>query len=94
MKKTKKFYGTYAWKKKRKDIRKRDNNECQECKRNGKYSNAKEVHHKEHLEQRPDLALDENNLEALCKSCHDKKHPEKYHALPKQPKKFINEERW
>ncbi|MBM7681958.1 5-methylcytosine-specific restriction endonuclease McrA [Pullulanibacillus pueri] len=29
------------------------------------------------MDERPDLALDINNLETICPSCHNKEHPEK-----------------
>ena len=75
-----KFYSGYAWKKLRKQVIKRDNAECQECKRNGLvFINTNEmnksgrrkkisliVHHKKELEDYPELALDIDNLETVC----------------------------
>jgi len=74
----KKFYKSGVWKNKREQILKRDNFECQRCKRNGEFSKAKVVHHIKHLDEFPELALDDDNLESLCKQCHNKEHPEKY----------------
>ena len=86
------FYRSAAWLRKRAEILERDNNECQRCKRRGRYHRAECVHHKLHLDKRPDLALDDGNLESLCLSCHDEEHPEKLRK--NSPKKFINVERW
>lgn len=47
------------------------------CKKRGLFRKATIVHHIKHLKDRPDLALDENNLISLCGSCHDIVHPEK-----------------
>lgn len=46
---------------------------CERCLNTEKrYVTATEVHHKEEIHKRPDLALDYNNLESLCKSCHSR----------------------
>lgn len=83
-----KFYDSPAWKQKRKQIKQRDNYECQECKRQGRVSidtneyseSAKRkkiqllVDHIKELEHYPELALDDENLETLCVHCHNIKH--------------------
>src|SRR6185312_13084596 len=83
-----KFYNSHTWRKLSAQIKKRDNYECQECKRNGKvtidmneYSEkakrkkiALVVHHIKELEHHPELALDEDNLETVCVDCHNKEH--------------------
>ena len=38
---------------------------------------AELVHHMIPLEERPDLALDLDNLRSLCSECHNRRHPEK-----------------
>lgn len=89
----KKFYlSKTIWIPKRREILKRDHNECQECKKLGKYSPAEVVHHIKHLKDRPDLALTDSNLESVCSDCHNKLHPEK--AFKYKKKKKVNEERW
>ena len=71
----KKFYKSGIWKKKREQILKRDNYECQRCKENGEFSNRKlQVHHKQELRDRPDLALKNSNLITLCGRCHSEIH--------------------
>lgn len=87
-----KFYQSPEWRAKRKEIFRRDNNECQRCKRLGKFSPADCVHHIKHLKDYPMLALDNDNLESLCSPCHNTEHPEKLNRG--EPQRFINEERW
>lgn len=87
------FYKSKEWKNKRKAILIRDNYECQKCKSRGKFHKAECVHHKKHLKDYPELALEDSNLQSLCNACHNEEHPEK---LKEQHKKerFITEERW
>lgn len=72
-----KFYKSRQWKDKRKEIIRRDNNECQSCKSKGRFSPANCVHHKIHLKDNPLLGLTNSNLISLCNSCHNLEHPEK-----------------
>lgn len=88
------FYISKIWRRKRKVILKRDNNECQKCKKRGGFSPATCVHHIKHLRDRPDLALVDSNLISLCDACHNEEHPEKLERFTKRTKKFINEEKW
>lgn len=71
------FYDSARWKAKREAILRRDHYLCQECRKYGKMRAAKEVHHIKHLEDHPELALDNDNLVSLCHRCHNKMHPEK-----------------
>lgn len=77
-----------------------DHCECQECKRQGRYSRGYIVHHRKHLRDRPDLALSiydpdtgERQLETLCKRCHEKEHPESLRSFGRAVPP-ITEERW
>jgi 5-methylcytosine-specific restriction enzyme A len=45
------------------------------------------VHHIEELSDKPELALNEDNLISLCNSCHNKEHPEKRKGSKKQKSK-------
>jgi 5-methylcytosine-specific restriction endonuclease McrA len=47
---------------------------CVDCLVEDKIEPATIAHHKAERLQRPDLALDPTNLEALCASCHTKRH--------------------
>lgn len=87
-----KFYKSKYWRKKRKSILVRDNNECQMCKSAGKYSPARVVHHIKHLKEYPTLALTDSNLISVCGKCHNILHPEKQKKWIK--KEQINEEKW
>lgn len=99
-----KFYDIPEWKEVREEVKKRDNYECQECKRQGKvfidtyeFSNKAKrkkiklvADHIKELEDHPELALDMNNLETLCVRCHNIKHGRIFQ--PQEPK--WNDENW
>jgi len=100
-----KFYDSREWKRLREERKRLDNYECQECKRNGmvsidtnEYSETARrkkiqlvVHHVQELGQRPDLALEIDNLETLCVDCHNEIHGRGF-----EPKvnKWAHDERW
>lgn len=98
-----KFYDSDKWKHLREEVKKRDNYECQKCKRNGsvtidlnEYSETAKrkkislvVHHIKELEDHPDLALEIDNLETLCVRCHNQIHDRSF----KKENKW-NDERW
>ena len=101
-----KFYSSYAWKQLSKKIKERDNYECQECKRNGyvkiddgrKNAKGKKkiqlvTHHKLHLEDRPVLAWDEDNLECICYLCHESEHA-RFNMKSFKQNKWQSDERW
>ena len=103
-----KFYNSTAWKKLRIVIKERDNNECQECKRQGRvfidtneYSeraNRKKIQlvvdHIKELEDYPELALEPENLEVLCVTCHNKKHGRWFLGFKPKVNKWADDERW
>lgn len=89
-----KFYNDRKWRNLSKKVKKRDNNECQMCKRRGRYAKAQNVHHIKELKDYPEFAYEEDNLESLCISCHNEEHPEKLEKFKKRETMFINEERW
>lgn len=89
----KRFYNSAAWNGVngvRKQALKRDNYECQMCKREGKVTvdSIKEdgerkaivlnVHHIKEIETHPELALNINNLETLCLDHHNIIHGKNY----------------
>ena len=94
-KETNPFYGTEAWKRCRAAALRRDGGLCVWCMRRGRVTVdakgrrwpvlATVVHHIQHLEDRPDLALDLDNLVSLCDSCHDEAHPEKRKNANRNP---------
>lgn len=92
------FYSWPEWKETRRQVLMMDQYECQICKQNHRYSPAEIVHHVKHLKDRPDLALSmwdgtERQLLSVCKSCHEKLHPEsqRQYAKPAVP---LTLERW
>ena len=90
-----KFYKSRPWRKKRKEMLRRDNNECQRCKSLGRYSKAVVVHHIKHLKDRPDLALEDDNLMPLCEACHNSwAHPEKLKKHQVNRREHITVEQW
>ena len=77
------FYHTAAWKKARKAALQRDGGMCRDCMARLlagygiRLRRAEMVHHIIPLEERPDLALNLDNLVSLCNACHAARHPEK-----------------
>lgn len=91
----KRFYNSSDWKITRIQALNRDNNECQRCKAEGKFSRAESVHHIKHLKARPDLALELTNLVSLCNECHNLEHPEKIEIITANKKdRLETTERW
>lgn len=83
------------------EVLKEQHYECQECLKQGKITTADTVHHIQFVRKHPELALSKyytfngkryRNLIAVCKTCHNKLHPEKLNKSSKD--KFTNEERW
>lgn len=101
----KSFYNSGDWNLLRLEALKRDNYECQECKRLGfvhvdskkeegkRKSVELNVHHIKEIENHPELALELDNLETLCLGCHNKMHPEKGFQ-PQKENKWAHDERW
>jgi len=90
-----KFYHSPEWKKMSPYILRRDHYECQECrKKTGKIRTATLVHHIIPYEDRPDLGLDEDNLEAVCDRCHNFIHGRVGAQLNQKKKKPVTEEKW
>lgn len=70
-------YNSSKWRRLRAHILARDGYRCQLCKRYGRTTQAKIVHHKKDADQYPEFAYDPSNLISLCMMCHNKVHPEK-----------------
>ena len=82
------FYMNIIWRIPRAEVLSDQNNECQMCKSRGLVEEATMVHHIKHLKYHPELAIDKDNLIALCSECHWLIH---HHLIPK---KQLNEEKW
>lgn len=71
------FYKCKAWRDKRQYVLKRDKYMCLECRKYGKHTEARIVHHIKEVDEYPELKLKNSNLVSLCYACHNKQHPEK-----------------
>lgn len=83
-----KLYKTKRWKALRLHILNRDFGLCQECKRRKLIRKGNTVHHIVEAREDPKLFWDEDNLETICPSCHNKEHPDRFGKGKK--KKRIN----
>ena len=70
-------YNSPRWRRKRAAILRRDQYQCQMCRRYGRRRQATTVHHIKHADEFPELAFVDDNLISLCEDCHNKAHPEK-----------------
>lgn len=70
-------YTSKKWRRKAAHIKRRDGYVCVRCKRYGRLRPAQVVHHIQHVDEHPELAYTDSNLESLCMDCHNKLHPEK-----------------
>lgn len=64
------FRSSYAWKKKRREVRELYNGKCAIC---GSCNNC-QAHHIIPLAVLPELRLDNNNIILLCNNCHELAH--------------------
>ena len=80
------FYKSKAWQHCRNSYAQSRHGLCERCMSRGLYSPGVIVHHKIHLTpdniDRPDITMDWNNLELLCRDCHALVHkPEKRYRI-------------
>ncbi|MGI6042125.1 MAG: HNH endonuclease [Candidatus Alectryocaccobium sp.] len=80
------FYVSAEWRTLATAARVQQHNECQRCKARGYYKACEIVHHKRYVKKFPQLALDPDNLECLCKECHEEEHHKN--------EKPLTQERW
>ena len=89
------FYSSKAWQDCRNEYIKRKHYLCENCLRQGIYKPAEIVHHKIELTpiniEHPEIALNFDNLEALCRSCHIAEHEDDIYK-DKQAKRFSVDE--
>ena len=98
----KKFYRSSSWETLRQQALKRDNHECQLCKREGKVHLDSQkidgekkkielnVHHVKEIETHPELALELDNLMTVCLRHHNKEHG----RFTRKPNKWEEDEKW
>lgn len=65
------FYKTQAWRRLRRIALQRDHYLCQKCLDKKRIKKATEVHHIKPIKDNPEKALDLENLQSLCKDCHE-----------------------
>ena len=72
------FYSSWAWRKCAKSYKDSVGGLCERCLQRGLITPADEVHHKIRLTQenvnKPEIALNWDNLQALCADCHRETH--------------------
>lgn len=75
---TKGFYTSKAWKQNSKAYLSSVDGLCERCRAAGRLVPAVIVHHRIHLTPElmkdPNMTMGWNNLEALCRDCHNKEH--------------------
>ena len=73
-----KFYSSKAWQSCRNEYAKRRHHLCEDCLRRGIYRPGTIVHHKIELDpiniEHPEITLNFDNLELLCRECHANRH--------------------
>lgn len=73
-----KFYSSKAWQDCRNEYAKRRHHLCEDCLKRGIYKPGTIVHHKIEIDpvtiEKPEIALNFNNLELLCRDCHAARH--------------------
>ena len=73
-----KFYSSKAWQDCRNEYAKRQAFLCENCLKRGIYRPGEIVHHKIELDpitiEKPEIALNFDNLELLCRDCHAEAH--------------------
>lgn len=76
------FYRSPAWQKCRDGYFKKAGGLCERCLTKGIVRPGEIVHHKIHLTPQnidnPDITLNWDNLELVCRDCHAEEHPEIY----------------
>lgn len=68
------FYQSTEWKQLRRQVMLENDYLCAECKRKGKVKQAKAIHHKITLDEDYNKRLEWDNLEPLCRKCHNEAH--------------------
>lgn len=98
------FYSWRAWRDPAEGIRARvlkmDHYQCYFCHRPLNNGRMAIVHHVNHLEEAPDLALSiytpsgSRQLVTCCKACHELQHPEALQGSTGEPAEPVTAERW
>lgn len=85
------FYSSKAWQKCRASYMKKVGGLCERCLKKGLYTPAVIVHHKVWLGPEnigdPSVTMNFDNLEALCRNCHEEEHAEANNRAKSRRKK-------
>lgn len=77
----KQFYSSKAWQTCRNEYAKQKHYLCEDCLSRGIYRTGEIVHHKIEIDpttiHRPEITLNFDNLQLLCRECHAKQHEAK-----------------
>jgi len=72
------FYSSKAWQDCRNEYARKQHYLCEDCLRRGIYKPGEIVHHRIEIDpitiEVPEIALNFNNLELLCRDCHARRH--------------------
>ena len=75
------FYSSKAWQDCRNEYAKKVHHLCENCLRQGIYKPGEIVHHRIEISplniDKPEITLNQKNLELLCRECHQQKHNDK-----------------
>lgn len=82
------FYHSGEWRAVRQRVLERDHYLCQVCKRAGHITPATTVHHITPVRVDYSKRLDPDNLETICKACHNAEHRERTQSLKKKENKI------
>lgn len=89
----KSFYKSKAWRTTRAAYIAKTNGLCERCLEHGRYKPCEDVHHKIILNEinikDPNISLNHDHLEALCKECHNTVHG---HGSPVREDVTFNEQ--
>lgn len=91
-----KFYSSKAWQDCRNAYAKKAHHLCENCLKSGIYKPGEIVHHRIEISplniDKPEITLNHNNLELLCRDCHKMRHEhsgigwQKINAMRKEKK--------
>lgn len=86
------FYSSKAWQKCRTSYMKSVSGLCERCFKKGLIVPAVIVHHKEWLTpeniHNPAITMNFENLEALCRDCHEEEHSEENRLARQKPRRY------
>ena len=90
------FYSSTAWKDCRRAYAKSKGNLCERCLAKGEIKAGEIVHHKKYLTPDnigdPDVTLNWNNLELVCRQCHEEEHENSRYIVRRRKRRYTVDE--